>query len=102
MLYDEENTNINPTETFSGAGGFYFIYLNHMEQQLPTIDEYEYRDFKLTHFPNYYSRKYGFLNEPETHSELLEKIYRYEIDNVAKIIRNGIDPNTHEYGYFLL
>ena len=67
----------------------------------PTKEQYSYRENKYKTFPLYYALKYNFLNEAETHNELIEKIYNYEMNNVNEILRNGVDKITLEYGYFL-
>ena len=68
----------------------------------PSQDEYKYRDKKYRTYPLYYALKYklDIINIP--HTQIIEKIYRYEMDNVNELLRNGADKNTKEYGYFLL
>jgi len=66
----------------------------------PTKDEYNYRQKKKKEFANYYAIKYNI--SANTHSELLEYIYRYEMENYLNLLRCGVDKITGEVGYFII
>jgi len=48
----------------------------------------------------YYSFKYklDFI----TYEEMKKKFYNYEMNNFVKLVYEGKDKITHEYGYYLV
>ncbi len=66
------------------------------------MDEHKYRQKKKTEHLNHYKVKYGIDIPHATHSELLEYIFRYEMENLVELVKSGLDPITGEVGYFII
>jgi phosphorylcholine metabolism protein LicD len=62
----------------------------------------KYREKKKNQYPTHYSLKYNIPSVQKTHKELMESIYRFEMKNINRLIQNGLDPITKEYGYYLI
>jgi len=62
----------------------------------------KYRERKSKEFPIHYAIKYKIVSTDLTHRELMEAIYKFEMKHISKLIQNGIDDYTNEYGYYLI
>lgn len=62
----------------------------------------KYRESKLKNDLTHYGLKYALPMVMLTHRELMQSVYRFEMKHMNKLIQNGIDPITKEYGYFLI
>lgn len=63
--------------------------------------KFEYRQNKIENYPTYYANKYNISVVDKNHLELMTAIYKYEMKNLNKLIKE-LDPITREYGYYII